>query len=206
MSGDWLDPEEFPFTEAEVLDAASLWLSHEEARRLTTELVDAVLIDVSQRRAYREEIATLPPDPNRIVFFERRREDPNRNWLWPALSVLSDACAARAQDGMARRWQQQELAFIKEAQINELKSQELIAELMRLTHAGGNEEAVRALLSRTRREGIGIKEPTDEMLRAASETVERQKEAWLALAAESKRRLESRNSATYLPPPTPPRP
>jgi|SRR5450432_786150 len=206
MSDEWLDPEEFPFTEDEVFQAATLWRNDSEARHFARELADLERKTAIQRTAHRAQMAARPADPDRIVLIVKRPEDPDSKWLWPALSVLSESCAARVRDGMSRRWESRKQHLELEAQVIELKSLKPVAEVVRLTRAGGNQEEIRSLVKQLRHDGIGLKEPTEEMRRAASETIELEKAAWLALAAESQRRLDARRTPTGSPSPTPPRP
>jgi hypothetical protein len=203
---EWLDPEEFPFTEAEVLEAAILWRNYGEARHFMREIANLERSTVLWRRKNQAEMTALPADPNRIIFEVKRAEDPSSKWLWPALSVLSESCAERVRDRMSRHWERREQGLVMEAQMNELKRNETVAEIIRLSRDGGDREAIRALVEQTRREGVGLKEATEEMRRTASETVERERAAWLALAAESKRRFEASHPTTGSPPATPPRP
>lgn len=203
---EWLDPEEFPFTEAEVLEAATLWRNYGEARRFMRELADLERVTVRHRIARRAETVALPPDPQRIVFEVKRPEDPSSKWLWPALSVLSESCATRVRNRMARHWVSREQDLVTAAQMNELKRDKTIAEIIRLQRERGDQEVIRSLVEQARREGVGLKEPTKDMRRAASEAVEHEKVAWLALALESKRRFEASRPTIDSPPAAPPHP
>ena len=203
---EWLDPEQFPFTESEVREAATLWRNYGEAVDFARALAELEKKTVRQRTVQRAEEEARPADPNHIVFTVKRAEDPSSNWLWPALSVLSASCSSRVHRWMSLHWEARQRLLVFKAQTDELKLEETMAEIFRLHSEGGDQGRIRALVEQVRRDREERKLPTDEMRRAASETVEREKAAWLALALESQRRFDASRSTTDSPPATPPRP
>ncbi|HEY8796001.1 MAG TPA: hypothetical protein VIM15_13770 [Gemmatimonadaceae bacterium] len=94
---DWLDAEELPFTQEEVLKAASLWLDPAEARELT----EALVRDTREYWSHRMTWETpFRPQPGRIGMATTQIP-----WLWPSLSVLSASCATRVRQWMRVYWQ-----------------------------------------------------------------------------------------------------
>lgn len=98
----WLDPEDFPFTREEVLQAASLWLAPADAREFTDEVVEFKRRQVRDREAHRLRIETHPEQRDKLFFAYTSGDRSLEPWLMPALSVLSESCAARVESEMSR--------------------------------------------------------------------------------------------------------
>lgn len=98
----WLDPEDFPFTRDEVLQAASLWLAPAEARAFADDVVEFKRRQVRDRDAHRLRLETHPEQRDKLFFVYSSGDRSLEPWLMPALSVLSESCATRVESEMTR--------------------------------------------------------------------------------------------------------
>jgi hypothetical protein len=206
---EWLDPEEFPFTEAEVLQAAALWLDKEAAPLFTGQIAE------SSRGSFaiREE-RVKEGHPHRSFFPGelsqlRVRDFAHIGWLWPTLSVVSDSCAERVDLWMRDHWRTTYLLTLSRAMIDAAFASGLYppheVAVERLRAEGVDVSQIHPTME-LRDPRIRLPEPTEEMCGLVSADVEDKRLAWLALAAESKRRLDALRSAIGSPPAAPPRP
>lgn len=202
---EWLDPEDFPFTEEEVFQAALLWEDRESARRIAHDTAASERKYVVKRTARRAVMATRSANGETVVFVRGSVGDPTP-WLLPALSVLSESCAARVQERMTLLWTQRLESMLLNEKVDVAKRAGLLSSLEKLTSYEGDDSKRRELLMEFRREFMAIPSPTDEMRKTVSDLVESERQAWLALAVESQRRLDASRTPTGSPPPTPPRP
>jgi hypothetical protein len=209
VSDELLDPEEFPFTEEELLQAASLWLGEGDARLLSEQITqsahDFVNVRAEQlqrgfppRSSFPGELSQL-----RICGFIQIE------WLWPALSVISELCGARVVLWMRDHWRTEYLLKLARA-----KTDAAFASGHYLPH----DEAVERMRAEDadvswirpdmelRYPHVPLPDATEAMQQTATARVEEQRQAWLALAAESQRRLDARHAPSGSLPPTPPRP
>lgn len=99
----WLDPEDFPFTREEVLQAASLWLGLAEARAFAEDVAAFKRRQVRDRDAHRLRLETQPEQRDKLFFVYTSGDRSLEPRLMPALSVLSESCAARVESEMMRR-------------------------------------------------------------------------------------------------------
>jgi|GEM_PF-4934334 len=107
---------------------------------------------------------------------------------------------------MAKHWSQLERAVLTQSQFAAARKTGNLSALDDLEASRSDETKQRRLLEELARVMEGVSKPTDQALAAASTFAERERQAWLALAAESQRRLDARRTPTGSPPPTPPRP
>jgi hypothetical protein len=103
----YFDPDEFPFSFDEVVDAVSLWYTHAEAVTLAGQLQISAK-DIRESRAIERSRETghekvLPtPEHQRVRICSFTQFD----WLWPALSILPSS-RERALTWMEFHWQSQ---------------------------------------------------------------------------------------------------
>jgi hypothetical protein len=206
---EWLDPEEFPFTRSELDQALSLWVDDpDDARNLQEGLASSSRDSVEVRREQSER--GVPPrssSPGEINQL-RLSDFTQVEWLWPALSVLSDSTARRVECWMSDHWRRTYLLAVSQANVDHAFATGVWPprfEMFGQLRARGFDvdQAVRDLQGKP---PMHLPAPTPAMQQAASDLVDAQRRAWLDLAAESQRRLDARRSSTGSPPATPPHP
>ncbi len=201
----WIDPTDFPFTEEEVFQAATLWKQPVEARRFAQDVADKERDRAAhEARGAAERARHTESTGEVIVFVSGRIGTPHADWLLPALSVVSASCSKRVEEVMAVHWGQRTDSVISSSQVEAWERAGFIPTPEELEAVRGDEIKRRAMLEELRRNILPRPQPTEEMVRAASEDVEREKREWRALAAESNSRLDARRSFTG-PLPTPPK-
>lgn len=200
-SGEWIDPEEFPFTEEEVFQAAVLWKESAEARRFAQHVADTERTRAAREaRSAAERVRHSERTGEVITFVSGSIGTPHADWLLPTLSVLSASCSKRVEDVMAVHWRQRMDSVLSAYQAEAWKRAGFIPTPEELIAVGSDETKIRAMLEEVRRNILPRSQPTEETVRAASEEVEREKRAWLALAAECNSRLAHHRAALELPP------
>ncbi|HEY2897859.1 MAG TPA: hypothetical protein VGJ12_12015, partial [Gemmatimonadaceae bacterium] len=127
-------------------------------------------------------------------------------WLLPALSVLSESCAARVDKVMLDHWARRSASILMEYHIRVSVEAGLLPDPKQIGPLHTDVPRQRELIEEFKRAWPLLPSPSDEMRRASLEFVEREQQEWLDLAAESKRRLDARKSPTGSPPATPPHP
>ena len=206
---EWLDPEEFPFTRSELGQALSLWVDDlDDARNLEDGLASSARDRVETRREELERgfpsRSSSPGELNELKICDFSQVD----WLWPALSVLSDSTARRVERWMRDHWRRMHLLAVSRANVDHAFAMGVWpprVEMFGQLRARGFDidQVARDLEGQP---PMRLPKPTLEMEKAASDHVESNRRAWLELAAESKRRLDARRSSTGSPPAAPPHP
>jgi hypothetical protein len=206
---EWLDPEEFPFTRSELGEALSLWVDDpDDARNLEEGLASSARDRVETRREEWERgfppRSSFPGEINQLRICDFSQVE----WLWPALSVLSDSTALRVERWMRDDWRRTYLLAVSRANVDHAFATGVWPprlEMLGQLRARGFDvdQVVRDLQGKP---PIRLPEPTSEMQKAASDLVEAKRRAWLDLVVESKRRLDARRSPTGSPRAAPPHP
>jgi hypothetical protein len=206
---EWLDPEEFPFTRSELGEALSLWVDDpDDARNLEEGLASSARDRVETRREEWERgfppRSSFPREINQLRICDFSQVE----WLWPALSVLSDSTALRVERWMRDDWRRTYLLAVSRANVDHAFATGVWPprlEMLGQLRARGFDvdQVVRDLQGKP---PIRLPEPTSEMQKAASDLVEAKRRAWLDLVVESKRRLDARRSPTGSPRAAPPHP
>ncbi|HKV52312.1 MAG TPA: hypothetical protein VJO52_14060 [Gemmatimonadaceae bacterium] len=107
----YLDDEELPFTEEELLHAATKWLGSELAQRLVAETIDALPDYIATRERERKELY-LASSGGAVP-------EGRGTWLIPDkllahISVLSTDAAVRIELLMVKRWAGQRRVYVGE--------------------------------------------------------------------------------------------
>jgi hypothetical protein len=206
---EWLDPKEFPFTRSELGEALSLWVDDpDDARNLEEGLASSARDFVEVRREQFERGFPPRSASSGELSLLRRCNFTQVEWLWPALSVLSDSTALRVERWMRDDWRRTYLLAVSRANVDHAFATGVwpprVEMLGQLRARGFDVDQV--VLDLQGKPPIRLPEPTPEMQQAALDLVEAKRRAWNALADESKRRLDARRSPTDSPPATRPHP
>lgn len=193
--GGGIDPVDFPFTEAEVAEAVALWHPTWERHDVARKIISAKR-DWAVRRA-KNEPREKEAASERVTFvWGAISDDASREpWFWPALSVLSDSCAARVATAMEDHWQRRIASELSGECVAYAREAGLLPTSEEFSAAAGDAEKMRALMAELRRKMPRLPEPTDEMRRTVDERIEREKQEWHALAGEARIRLCGRRAA-----------
>lgn len=192
-----LDPEEFPFTRSELGEALSLWVDDPDvARNLEEGLASSARDRVEMRREELERgfppRSSSPGEINQLRICDFTQVE----WLWPALSVLSDSTALRVERWMSDHWRKSYLLTATNVNVEHAFASGVwpprVEMLGHLRMRGFAADQIHLALEG--KPPIRLPEPTPQMQKAASDLVEAKRRAWLELAAESKRRLDARRS------------
>jgi len=190
----WLDPEEFPFTRAEVMQAASLWCIPGTERQFTEEIANAAADAVQTR----DERSIARSAPSSGVSGKSELSDfkicgyTQVYWLWPTLSVLP-SCGERARLRIVEYWRYRlavELLRARRlaAEVSGLIPKQALsrAEATALRNSPSIAAERASLFARAPRE---LPDATAEMRKDVSDLIDAQQRTWLAIAAEAQVRL-----------------
>ncbi|MFI5241681.1 MAG: hypothetical protein ACHQRL_01630 [Gemmatimonadales bacterium] len=199
--GDWIDPVDFPFTEEEVVEAVRLWHATPEQFTIARAVI-AQRRRSADRRAEYQSRADAAAKAGVVFVHGELSDDASREpWFFPALSVLSEYCAARVDDAMQKHWRQRLDSELTQECVASARRAGLFPTRDQFNAVAQDPERRRELMADLRRKMPILPEPTEEIRRAVSARIEREKQEWLALAAEAKIRLAGRRAAIGWQPP-----
>lgn len=193
--GEWIDAVDFPYTEAEVAEAVALWHPTWERHDIVRKVISAKRKWAQSR--VKNESREKAADRERVTFIWGAISDDAslEPWFWPALSVLSDSCAARVATAMEDHWQRRIAAELSSECVAYAREAGLLPTSEEFKSAAGHDEKMRALMAELRRKMPRLPEPTDEMRERVADRIEREKQLWRALAEEARIRLRGRRAA-----------
>lgn len=193
--GDWIDPIDFPFTEEEVVEAVALWHATPEPFTIARTVIAEKRRSADRRAEYRSRADAAAKAGVVFVYGELSDDASREPWFFPALSVLSESCAARVNEAMQKHWRQRLDSELTQESVASARREGLIPTHDQFNTVAQDPEKMRELISDLRRKMPRLPEPTEEMRQTVSERIEREKQEWLALAAEAKIRLAGRRAA-----------
>jgi hypothetical protein len=210
MNDECLDPEEFPFTADETLQALQLWIPDAEARQLLEGMTEVSRLNVAHKSEQAKRFPEVPSTtPRKEIATLKLADYTQFEWLWPALSVLSPSSAARVEEWMKDHWRREYLLTLISTNRDAAMAAGLYPpreqEIERLRAEGANVDRYPADIE-IFDPRIQLPPPTEEMRDAVTYLIEGQRHAWQEFAEESKRRLDASRSFTGSPPEAPPRP
>lgn len=199
--GAWIDPVDFPFTEEEVVEAIALWHATPEPYTIARAVIAEKRRSADRRAEYQSRADAAAQAGVVFVYGEFSDDASREQWFFPALSVLSESCAARVDEAMQKHWRQHLDSELTQECVASARRAGLFPTRDQFNAVAQDPERRRELMADLRRKMPRLPEPTEEMRRAVSERIEREKREWLALAAEAKIRLAGRRAAIGWQPP-----
>jgi len=204
--GDWIDPVDFPFTEKEVVEAVTIWLATPESFTIARTVIAQKRRAAGRRVEYQSRADAAANEGVAFVYGELSDDASRKSWFFPALSVLSESCAARVDEVMQQHWRRRLDSELMGESVDSARREGLIPTHDQFNAAVQDPERMRELMADLRRKMPRLPEPTEEMRQVALERIEREKQEWLALLAEAQIRLARRRAAIGWQPPARRRP